>query len=249
MEKLTMYQVDAFSDRPFRGNPAAIFILKRWLTDQTMQMIAEENNLSETAFARSNGAGWDLRWFSPQQEVDFCGHATLAAAHVLITEYSQIDHLIFTTRMGRLGVTQRENNLTLEIPRLQPEPAGELAPRLAEILEIGSLACFRNRENVFAELSDEQAVRDFVPDLSKIVQLHPFGLAITAIGQSYDFVSRYFAPGVWNPRRPGNWFYTCYSGALLGTETQKAEVVCVSMFQTRRLDKLRVGRESGNAYG
>ena len=197
-----MYQVVAFADGPFSGNPAAVFILKHWLADQTMQMIAEENNLSETAFARLNGASWDLRWFSPRQEVDFCGHATLATAHVLVTEYAKTEHFMFTTRMGQLTVAHRENSLTLQVPRLEPEPAGELTQRLAEIFGKETLACFRNFENVFLELSDERAVRGFVPDLSKIAQLHPFGLAITARGQSHDFVSRYFAPGAGIPEDP-----------------------------------------------
>jgi PhzF family phenazine biosynthesis protein len=197
-----MHQVDAFADEPVSGNPAAVFILEHWLTDQTMQMIAEENNLSETAFARLNGAGWDLRWFSPRQEVNFCGHATLATAHVLVNEFAQTGQLMFKTRIGQLTVVHRENNLTLEVPRPEPEPAGELTRRLAETIGNGILACFRNWENVFAELSNERAVRGFLPDLLKIAQLHPFGLAITAVGHSHDFVSRYFAPGAGIPEDP-----------------------------------------------
>lgn len=103
---LTMFQVDAFTEKLFQGNPAAVILLDEWLTDVLMQKIATENNLSETAFLKSSGIsdGWELRWFSPKREVDFCGHATLAAAHILFTEYAIKGSVFLTTRAGLLNV-------------------------------------------------------------------------------------------------------------------------------------------------
>jgi PhzF family phenazine biosynthesis protein len=105
---LTMYQVDAFAERAFQGNPAAVLILQDWLADDVMQAIANENNLAETAFARPNGKGWDLRWFTPVHEVDFCGHATLATAHVLASQHNVAHDMAFATRVGELRVSQRQ---------------------------------------------------------------------------------------------------------------------------------------------
>ncbi|WP_232811286.1 PhzF family phenazine biosynthesis protein [Serratia proteamaculans] len=104
-----MYQVDAFTDRVFGGNPAAVLVLENWLQGSLMQSIAAENNLAETAFVKRNGEGWDLRWFTPTVEVDFCGHATLATAHVLVTEYEVTGPLVFSARVGQLNVEVKED--------------------------------------------------------------------------------------------------------------------------------------------
>jgi predicted PhzF superfamily epimerase YddE/YHI9 len=185
-----MYQVDAFADRVFAGNPAAVLILDRWLPDGVMQSIAEENNLAETAFARPNGTGWDLRWFTPVHEVDFCGHATLATAHVLSTEYGVTGDLVFATRVGELRVSRSGPAYQLDLPSFPPEPVEDVPPILAEIFPVEPLAVFRNFENLFVELSGEQAVREFVADLPKISTLHPVGLVVTGKSNTHDFVSR-----------------------------------------------------------
>ncbi|MER8790309.1 PhzF family phenazine biosynthesis isomerase [Mesorhizobium sp. M0983] len=125
MPTLTMYQVDAFAEQAFQGNPAAVLLLEEWLPEQLMQAIANENNLAETAFVRANGKGWDLRWFTPVHEVDFCGHATLAAAHVLTTEYSGQGEMAFATRVGELRVSQREGAYQLDLPFFPPQPVEE----------------------------------------------------------------------------------------------------------------------------
>jgi PhzF family phenazine biosynthesis protein len=197
-----MYQVDAFADHVFAGNPAAVLILEHWLPDTVMQSIAEENNLAETAFARPNGTGWDLRWFTPVHEVDFCGHATLATAHVLATEYEAKDDLVFATRVGELRVSRRGNSYILDLPAFLPEPLEGTLPILDGILPTKTVAVFRNFENLFVELPDERAVRAFVPDLLKISTLHPLGLVVTGRGDTHDFVSRYFIPGAGIPEDP-----------------------------------------------
>ncbi|WP_287098822.1 PhzF family phenazine biosynthesis isomerase [Mesorhizobium sp.] len=176
-----MYQVDAFAERAFEGNPAAVLILEDWLSDDVMQAIANENNLAETAFARLNGEGWDLRWFTPVHEVDFCGHATLATAHVLAAEHNVLGDMAFATRVGELRVCQREGAYQLDLPCFPPQPlGGKLMQALQEIFPLGSVSSFRNFENLFVELADEASVRSFVPDLLRIGTLHPLGLVITA---------------------------------------------------------------------
>lgn len=200
---LTIYQVDAFADRIFAGNPAAIFILDEWLPDGLMQSIAAENNLSETAFARADGDMWQLRWFAPLGEVDFCGHATLATAHILATEYGASGPMRFRTRAGTLEVALTAGGYRLDMPLLPPRPLEQFPPELDGVFEPGQIADqFRNFENYFAVLRDEDAVRDYKPDFQRIARLGVEGLVITAVGRECDFVSRYFVPGVGIPEDP-----------------------------------------------
>ncbi|MEQ9181062.1 MAG: PhzF family phenazine biosynthesis isomerase [Nitratireductor sp.] len=199
-----MYQVDAFADHVFAGNPAAVLILERWLPDPLMQAVAEENNLAETAFACPGEAPghWQLRWFTPVHEVDFCGHATLAAAHVLFSQHRASGPLSFSTRAGPLRVTRGEDGYRLDLPRFDPQPLTRLPDALDGVFDRAPKAQFRNFENIFVELEDEAAVRGFIPDHARIARLFPMGLAITARGSADDFVSRYFAPGAGIPEDP-----------------------------------------------
>jgi PhzF family phenazine biosynthesis protein len=203
MPTLTMYQVDAFAERVFQGNPAAVLILEDWLPDDVMQAVANENNLAETAFARPNGKGWDLRWFTPVHEVDFCGHATLATAHVLASQHNVAGDMAFATRVGELRVSQRQGGYQLDLPYFPPQSVDdETMSALHDMFSLGLVACFRNFENLFVELADEAAVRSFVPDLFKIAAFDPLGVVVTARGDSHDFVSRYFAPAAGIPEDP-----------------------------------------------
>lgn len=197
-----MYQVDAFSDRIFGGNPAAVLILDDWLADNVMQSIAAENNLAETAFARPNGKGWDLRWFTPVHEVDFCGHATLATAHVLAAHHNVPGEMAFLTRVGELRVAHVGGGYRMDLPSFPPEPLPALPVLIAELFAGVEYNAFRNFENIFVELPDEAAVRAFVPDLAKIATLKSQGLVITGKSDTHDFVSRYFAPGAGIPEDP-----------------------------------------------
>ena len=197
-----MFQVDAFSNQIFKGNPAAVLILDNWLPDPTMQAIAEENNLSETAFACPNKNSWDLRWFTPTHEVEFCGHATLATAHILVTEYNTNGQMVFKTRVGQLRVTPKNESYQLDIPSFPPEQLGQFPAEIADIFGGIPAKPFRNFENIFAEFPDEKSVREFIPDLHKIALLGHNGLVITAAGENCDFVSRYFAPGAGIPEDP-----------------------------------------------
>lgn len=203
---MRMYQVDAFADRVFTGNPAAVLILDDWLPDGLMQAIAQENNLAETAFARPRPqGGYDLRWFTPVQEVDFCGHATLATAHVLATTRGIREAMRFHTRVGELFVSPAAGGYRLDIPALPPQPLEQLPEALDGTLDAPAVALFRNFENIFVDLGDEDTVRAYAPDMLRLARLGPVGLAITGRarpGGRADFVSRYFAPGAGIPEDP-----------------------------------------------
>ncbi|MGH6859350.1 MAG: PhzF family phenazine biosynthesis protein [Phyllobacterium sp.] len=202
MTELTMYQVDAFTASLFSGNPAAVLILDDWLPEPLMQSIAGENNLAETAFVKRRAGGWDLRWFTPVHEVDFCGHATLASAHVLAHELGVEGEIAFETRVGTLRVNRKGAAYQLDLPNFPPEPIDDMPPALAAIAANRAKNAFRNFENLFLELENEQAVLDFIPDMQQILNLRPLSLVITAKGDACDFVSRYFAPFAGIPEDP-----------------------------------------------
>ncbi|WP_308917952.1 PhzF family phenazine biosynthesis protein [Jannaschia sp. LMIT008] len=201
-----MHQVDAFADRPFAGNPAAVVILDDWLAEPTMGAIAAENNLPETAFARRRPDGdWDLRWFTPTQEVDFCGHATLATAHVLMAEDGHDGPVSFHARVGTLRVARDGGGYAMDVPSLPPDALDDPPPELDGAFDRPPHALFRNFENLFADLGSEGAVRAFVPDLPRLTRLGRMGLCVTGRGDAAsgaDFVSRYFAPGGGIPEDP-----------------------------------------------
>lgn len=197
-----MYQVDAFAERPFEGNPAAVLVLDEPMDAVLMQGIAAENNLSETAFVSREATGWSIRWFTPTHEADFCGHATLAAAHVLSEARGAPMPLRFrTTRVGTLAVGRApDGRYELDLPRFDPEPL-DPPPEFAALFPEGYVATFRNFENCFVELPSPESVVHWTPDLALIARFGATGLCITAKGgqanegAAVDFVSRYFCPG------------------------------------------------------
>lgn len=201
--KLEMFQVDAFTDRVFSGNSAAVVLLDDWLPDAVLQGIALENNLAETAFLKPQGEQWEIRWFTPTDEVPFCGHATLASACALHLRKGIDRAMRFTTRqVGDLIVTPQRGSYRMDIPRFDPDfdiPEDALVNSLRTDAWI---KIFRNRENFFAELATEADVLAFRPDLPRIAELGSLGLCITARGETSDFVSRYFAPGAGIPEDP-----------------------------------------------
>jgi PhzF family phenazine biosynthesis protein len=195
---LPLYQVDAFTDRPFAGNPAAVCPLEAPIPEALMQDIAAENNLSETAFFHPQGDAFSLRWFTPTTEVDLCGHATLASAFVLMTELEPArTEVTFRTRSGLLGVRRRDAELVLDFPAYPPVPAdAETAARVADALRVQPREVLRARA-LFAVFDDAAAVRAFAPDFGALSRL-PTTVGITAAGtdeaRPVDFVARYFAP-------------------------------------------------------
>ncbi|MFQ5971627.1 MAG: PhzF family phenazine biosynthesis protein [Alphaproteobacteria bacterium] len=202
MPEFPMYQIDAFTNRVFGGNPAAVCPLEAWLPDGVLQSIAAENNLSETAFFVSSGGDFDLRWFTPTVEVDLCGHATLAAA-CLITrrlEPERSEVRFHTRAAGRLDVRDDDDLLIMDFPALPPAPA-TVPDALAQAFGGQSVEMFAAVKNM-AVLADEAAVRDFAPDFEAIAGAGGDGLIVTAPGEDCDFVSRYFAPHAGIPEDP-----------------------------------------------
>ena len=200
---IPLYQVDAFTREPFAGNPAAVCLLEEWLPDATLQAIAAENNLSETAFLVALGGGWELRWFTPVTEVDLCGHATLASAHVLF-RHREVEEpeLHFETRSGVLRVRGLDNGLlVMTFPSLPPVPVAASAG-LAEALGTEPGAVLESAGKLVAVLADEAAVRALRPDFAALGRLGYGRVMVTAPGSGCDFVSRYFAPGVGIPEDP-----------------------------------------------
>lgn len=205
MPKLTMYQIDAFASEVFRGNPAAVVPLETWLDEALMQHIAAENNLSETAFFVPNDDGsYQLRWFTPTHEAPLCGHATLATAFVIFRHLKPgLQSIRFHTMSGQLGVRRHEAMLVLDFPSLPLRPC-DPPEDLLKGLEMPPGQVFQTIEdtNYYGIFECEADIRAVKPNLGHLEKLHPFGVVVTAPGESCDFVSRYFAPGAGIPEDP-----------------------------------------------
>jgi len=191
--KLSIYQIDAFANKSFEGNPAAVCPLDAWLPDELMQSIAEENNLSETAFFVAEGDGYRIRWFTPTSEVDLCGHATLATAHVLFhcLGYDG-DTIAFASKSGRLTVSRDGELLVMNFPAQPPAPCDTPEP-IRRAFGIEPAACLK-LEDYLVVFEHEAQVLAAEPDLEQLRKLDARGVIITAPSAEYDFVSRFFAP-------------------------------------------------------
>lgn len=201
--RIPMHQVDAFTDRRFAGNPAAVCLLDAWLPDATLQAIAAENNLAETAFVRERGDGeFDLRWFTPAIEVDLCGHATLASAFVLRRCGRATGSAIrFHTReAGVLTARVDGELLELDLPARPPHEVAAI-PGLDAALGVAVRSLWKASKHM-AVLDDEAAVLAVRPDLAFVAAMPGDGLVVTAPGRDVDFVSRYFAPHAGIPEDP-----------------------------------------------
>jgi PhzF family phenazine biosynthesis protein len=202
---VSIFHVDAFTERPFRGNPAAICPLERWLDDELLQAIAAENNLSETAYFVPEGLDYRLRWFTPRSEVDLCGHATLASAFVIFTILEPaLDSVRFSTRSGMLSVRREQDLFSMDFPSLPPWKCPVPPAALLEGLKLGTepVSVLQLKDNYFVVYESESDVKNLRPDLGRIETLHPAGVCVTAPGDEVDFVSRYFAPSYGIPEDP-----------------------------------------------
>jgi predicted PhzF superfamily epimerase YddE/YHI9 len=192
--KVPYYQVDAFTEQAFGGNPAGVCLLESWLEDTMLQRIAGENNLSETAFLVPLAEGYELRWFTPAMEVDLCGHATLASAFILFTELKLREgHVHFHTGSGLLRAAWDGKIVMLDFPNRPGEPCAA-PPALIEGL--GHIPReVRKSRDYMAVLGEEEDVQALTPDFPRIATLDCLGVIATAQGREVDFVSRFFAPG------------------------------------------------------
>ena len=193
--KLDIFQVDAFSQSVFGGNPAAVCPLTEWLSDEQLQNIAAENNLSETAYFVPRGEFYELRWFTPEVEVDLCGHATLAAAWVLIHLLGDAPEVLrFATRSGELRVTRNGDELAMDFPAKQPQPC-EPPDGMLSALGIEQAEVF-STDDYIVLLEDEAQVAALKPDFAHLKGLPKRGIAVTAKSARFDFISRWFGPNV-----------------------------------------------------
>ena len=192
--KIPIFQIDAFASALFNGNPAAICPLEQWLPDELLQKIAAENNLAETAyFVPETSGGYHLRWFTPEVEVDLCGHATLASAWVIMNELNRETKSVrFISRGGELTVNRNGDLYTLNFPSRMPE-ALSANQQLEDALGASILELWGSRDYL-ALLESEAAVRALAPDMEKLKHMDRFAVIVTAASSEYDFVSRFFAP-------------------------------------------------------
>lgn len=222
-------QIDAFADRPFTGNPAAVCLLDEARGDAWMQAVAAEMNLSETAFLLPENDGWRLRWFTPAVEVDLCGHATLASAHALWEEglLGPGETARFHTRSGLLTAARDGEWIELDFPATPPEPAA--APEgLEAALGARPVRVGRSRFDLVVELESEAAVRSLRPDIGRLAQVPARGVVVTARGETAggpDFVSRFFGPAVGVDEDPVTGSAHCALAPLWASRLGRDELV------------------------
>lgn len=193
--QLPIFQVDAFTDKLFGGNPAAVCPLEHWLPDEVMQKIALENAVAETAFFIPSDDGFEIRWFTPELEMDLCGHATLASAHVIARHLKfPRAHIKFQSKSGELAVSVEEGLLTLDFPSRKPKPSA-IPQVILDAIQVKPVEVLKARDYVLV-FESEEIIRRIEPDQSIInqINLDPGGVIITAKGDEVDFVSRYFTP-------------------------------------------------------
>lgn len=230
MHTIPFWQVDAFTDRVFHGNPAAVCVLTHWLADDVLQQIAAENNLSETAYlVAREGGGYRLRWMTPVAEVDLCGHATLASAWVVLNELEPAaERVSFETRSGTLAVELGASGYTMDLPA-QPGTPCDAPAGLTEALGVEPQELFETEVNHLVVLGSAQDVWSLEPDFAAIAAL-PRSLIVTAPGEGeIDFVSRYFAPSLGVPEDPVTGSAHCtstpYWAARLGRNPLRARQI------------------------
>ncbi len=191
--KLDIYQIDAFANKTFEGNPAAVVPLESWLDDEILQKIANENNLSETAYFVKNDKGYDLRWFTPADEVNMCGHATLASAFVLFNELDfKEDKIIFDTKSGELIVSKEGDYLVMDFPALEIEQI-DLLDKFESILGHRPIEVYKSMDYIVV-FEDEEILASINPDMRALKELDLRGVIATSKSTNYDFVSRFFIP-------------------------------------------------------
>ena len=224
---IPLYQVDAFTSQPFCGNPAGVCMLSQAQPDDWMQAVAQEMNLSETAFLLPENDGYRLRWFTPAAEVDLCGHATLASAHIL-WETGRLERsqpACFYTRSGFLGASWQGDRIELDFPAKQEEACAPL-PELAEILGVKPVYTGKNLFDYLVEVENAEIVRRVRPDFARLKEIDVRGVILTSRSDTpeYDFISRFFAPRVGVNEDPVTGSSHCCLGPYWGQKLGKREM-------------------------
>ncbi len=226
--KIPIYQIDAFTNRLFAGNPAAVCVLEKWISETLMQSIAAENNLAETAFVVSKEDFFEIRWFTPEAEVDLCGHATLASAYVLFTHLSvKSDQIRFVTKnSGELFVRKNGEELQLDFPQDFLEEILPI-PLLEEAFGAKPIATYKGKTDFLLVFESQQQIQNIEPNFALIAQAGMRGVIITAKGDEVDFVSRFFAPQIGVPEDPvtgsAHTSLTPYWSTILGKQKLTAK--------------------------
>lgn len=193
--KIQMFQVDAFSENLFSGNPAAVCILNEWLDESLMQKIAEENNLSETAFIVKRNSNYEIKWFTPKLEVDLCGHATLASAHVIFEYYKPKENEItfFNIHSGILRVKKDGDYLILNFP-IGEYKTTSIPQELVKGLGKKPVESYKSKTDYMFVYISQEDIEELSPDFQQLAKSDALGIIVTAEGKNVDFVSRFFAP-------------------------------------------------------
>ncbi len=239
-----LFHVDAFTDQAFAGNPAAVCLLPAWRDDRWLAGVAREMNLSETAFLVQQRDLFDLRWFTPKVEVDLCGHATLASAHVLWQEGQAGDKIHFSTRSGMLKAGRRGNTIELDFP-LTPAEKAEAPPGLLLALGTSALYVGRNRFDYLVEVDSEAALRGIAPDFKALSTVPVRGIIVTsrAANPRFDFVSRFFAPAAGVDEDPVTGSAHCCLGDYWSKRLGKNELVAFQASARGGVVKVRVTKD------
>lgn len=243
MLAIKIFQIDAFASETFRGNPAAVCLLPHWLDDKTLQLIAAENNLSETAFvvpteaAGTEEAPLTLRWFTPKYEVPLCGHATLATAFVLFNElagelaehFANAQEIAFSSKSGLLKVAKRKQLLELNFPRIEYRALeqDQWPQLLVDGLGIMPLEIYQgvSADKYLVVFQDHDQVVSLAPDMAKLTQLHPYGVITTAPALEYDCVSRFFLPSFDVQEDPVTGSAHCFIAPYWGERLEKSQIL------------------------
>lgn len=257
---LPIYQVDAFTNKLFGGNPAAVVPLDKWLDDETMQNIAAENNLAETAFFIKENRNYHIRWMTPLKEVNLCGHATLAAAFVIFNFVEkEINKINFNSRSGILSVEKNGEFLTLDFPSNIPEST-ERPSHLSDCFEVEPVEILNGGEYLVLVFESEEFIKNYKPNFNLLKLLHPVHMIITAPGSNVDFVSRMFAPNLGINEDPvtgsAHTVLTPYWSKRLGKQKLIAhqlserggELICENLGQRVRISGKAVLYLTGNIF-
>ena len=240
----SIFKVDAFTDKPFSGNPAGVCILSEPRDEHWMQSIAREMNLSETAFLLSKAEEYSLRWFTPAVEVNLCGHATLASAHILFQKglVKQEETIRFDTRSGLLSATKKDDWIELDFPK-QPVIESSPPPGLVESLGVKPKFIGKNELYQIVEVESEEIVRDLKPDFERLALVPVNGVAVTSKAKTpgYDFVSRFFAPRFGINEDPVTGSSHCALGPYWEKQLHKSELTAYQASARGGIIRVRVG--------
>lgn len=241
--RLPLFHVDAFTDRPFSGNPAAVCLLGEWKADQILLAIAGEMNLPETAFLVQRNGRFDLRWFTPKVEVDLCGHGSLAAAHVLWQQrlVSPTSEILFWTRSGIVKARWTGGAIELDFP-LTPAEKASLPPGLSDALGVQPIYEGKSRFDYLIEVESEAALRRMAPDFKRLAAIAARGVIVTSRSSEprFDFVSRFFSPAAGINEDPVTGSAHCCLGDFWRTRLNKSNFLAYQASERGGIVRLRV---------